>query len=249
MERPAPLPDAVLRYADHADGVIDLFLPPKPADPSTSTPPLLLLVHGGFWRQAFDRTHSRPMAVALAARGYVVAVPEYRRVGGEGGWPTTAYDVRAAIDALPRLLGSLGLRTATATAVGHSAGGHLVLWLANESTALRLDRVVGLAPVADLRAAAVARLGNGAPQALLGGSPDEVPDAYDEADPAERFSQRPAARVVIVHGTEDDVVPLANSRCLAGAYDFVDLRPVEADHFAVIDPLSAAWPAVLDALG
>ncbi|HEY0775501.1 MAG TPA: hypothetical protein VGD51_15535, partial [Nocardioidaceae bacterium] len=92
-----PLPDAVVRYAAHDDGLIDVHLPagPRPADAR-----LLVLVHGGFWKQAYDRKHTRAVAAALAAEGCVVATPEYRRVGGAGGWPTTADDVDAAVAAL-----------------------------------------------------------------------------------------------------------------------------------------------------
>ena len=97
MTRPAEGPDAVLRYAAHEDGLVDVHLPPGPLRPS----PLVVFVHGGFWRQAYDRRHARPLADALALEGYVVAVPEYRRVGGAGGWPATGDDVDAALGALP----------------------------------------------------------------------------------------------------------------------------------------------------
>lgn len=239
---PADLPDAVLRYAAHEDGVVDVHAPD-----GEEAHPLVVLVHGGFWRQAFDRTHTRPLATALRNEGLVVATPEYRRVGGRGGWPATADDVDAALGALPGLLEGIGLTTSTTTLVGHSAGGHLVLWLANRPHAV--DRVVGLAPVGDLRAAARDRLGDGATQAFLGGEPDEAPQHYDAADPATRFDTRPDCEVVVVHGTEDANVPVGNSRGLAARHPFVDLRELPgADHFALIDPGSAAWPAVLSAV-
>jgi acetyl esterase/lipase len=133
------------------------------------------------------------------------------------------------------------------TVAGHSAGGHLALWLANQAVAI--DRVVGLAPVGDLRAAARERLGDGATQALLGGEPDEQPGRYDEADPLARLQTPPPCEVVVVHGSADDVVPLANSRGFAAAHPFVDLRVVEgADHFDVMNPTSAAWAVVLESL-
>ena len=140
MTRPAEGPDAVLRYAAHEDGLVDVHLPPGPLRPS----PLVVFVHGGFWRQAYDRRHARPLADALALEGFVVAVPEYRRVGGAGGWPATGDDVDAALGALPGLLAGIGVETTTTTLVGHSAGGHLVLWLANQPHPV--DRVVALGP-------------------------------------------------------------------------------------------------------
>lgn len=236
------LPDAVVRYAAHDDGVVDVHLPA-----SAGTAPLILLVHGGFWKQAYDRVHTRPAAEALAAAGFVVATPEYRRVGNGGGWPETAVDVDAAVAAVPGLLRGLGVTTTGTTVVGHSAGGHLALWLANQP--LELDLVVGLAPVADLRAAARLRLGDGATQALLGGEPEELPDVYAAADPMTRLSARPRCEVRIVHGTDDEDVPLSISRGLAEAHAFVSLDVVEgAGHMDLVDPGSAAWPSVLSAL-
>jgi acetyl esterase/lipase len=244
MTRPSELPDAVLRYSGHDDGLVDVHLPDGPARPR----PLVVYLHGGFWRQQFDRTHARPLANALAADGYVVALPEYRRVGGAGGWPTTAEDVEAALAALPGLLDGLGVETTTTTLVGHSAGGHLVLWLANQPHAV--DRVVALAPVGDLRLAADVGMGSGAAVDFLGGTPAEVPAVYDAADPATRMRTRPASQVVVVHGDADQAVPVGSSRGLKARFDWIDYRELPGvDHFAVIDPLSPAWASVRSAIG
>lgn len=244
MTRPSELPDAVLRYAGHDDGLVDVHLPAGGARPR----PLVVYLHGGFWRQQFDRTHARPLANALAADGYVVALPEYRRVGGAGGWPTTAEDVEAALAALPGFLDGLGVETTTTTLVGHSAGGHLVLWLANQPHAV--DRVVALAPVGDLRLAADLEMGSGAAVDFLGGTPAEVPAVYDAADPATRMRTRPASEVVVVHGDADQAVPVGSSRGLKARFDWIDYRELQGvDHFAVIDPLSPAWASVRSAIG
>jgi acetyl esterase/lipase len=266
LTRTAARPEVVARYADHRDGLVDLHLPPGPGPH-----PLVVLVHGGFWKQEYDRRHTRPMSRALVAAGYVVAVPEYRRVGagGGGGWPTTAEDLARAIDALAGLLDGLGIRTSSTVLTGHSAGGHLALWLAARDT--RFDRVVVLAPVADLRAADRDGLGGGAARAFLGGGPDEVPDRYDAADPIGLLGDSGVAaggsgaeageaaggehrarldRIVVVHGTDDDAVPLTQSRALVAAHPDITLRVLEgAGHYDVIDPDSEAWPTVLDALG
>jgi acetyl esterase/lipase len=229
------LPDATVRYADHDDAVIDLHLPEEPSGR------LVVLVHGGFWKQVWDRRHTRTMARALADAGCVVATPEYRRVGGGGGWPTTCEDVRDAVARLPELLAGLDVPVGPLTVTGHSAGGHLALWLA--TTGLRIERVVALAPVCDLEAAARLGLGDDATQAFLGGV-----DAA-EADPMLLFSQRPPAEVVIVHGVEDDDVPVSLSRGFTAAHPWVELREVPVGHMEVIEPASLAWPVVLDALG
>jgi pimeloyl-ACP methyl ester carboxylesterase len=85
--------------------------------------------------------------------------------------------------------------------------------------------------------------------ALLGGGPHEVPDRFDRADPARRGPV--PVPTVIIHGDADDRVPLANSAGYAAAAGGDSCR-MEAlsrvDHFAIIDPLSDAWPQVVAAL-
>jgi acetyl esterase/lipase len=244
LSRAARWPDAVVRYAEHEDGLIDLHLP---ASPSASLP-VIVVIHGGFWRDEWDRRHTRAMAVDLASRGYVVATPEYRRTGGRGGWPMTLDDVRDAVNLLPSLLASLDIPVGPLHVLGHSAGGHLALWLATVATPA--TRFVGLAPVAALADAFALDLDGGAVEALLGGSPFDVPARYDEADPARRLSLAAPHAVRIVHGTADDLVPISLSRSVAASFpDRVTLTELEgADHFALIDPDSPAWQTVLTAL-
>jgi acetyl esterase/lipase len=232
-------PDATLRYADHDDAVIDVHLPAEETDR------LLVFLHGGFWKAKYDRRHTRPLARALAEEGWTVATPEYRRVGTGGGWPTTANDIRTAMQTLPNLLAGIG-KPATRTVVsGHSAGGHLALWLASEEFAI--DRVVALAPVADLREAARLGLGGSATQAFMGGRPDEVD--YRPADPIARLARRPSAEIVVLHGTADDTVPVSISRGLRDAHPWVDVRELDGvGHDEFLEPGSAAWLPLLGAL-
>lgn len=238
MTAPDLLPDAVLRYDDHADGVVDVHLPAAPNGL------VLLLVHGGFWKTAYDRTHTRPMARALAQEGFVVATPEYRRVGpgGSGGWPSTGADVLRAAHRLPELLAGIGIRTERVRVTGHSAGGHLALWLASRPD-LGLDRVVALAPVCDLREAIRLGLGSDAARAFLG----EIDP--DEADPMLLLDGPPRTEITIVHGTADDTVPIGLARNLVARHPWIELREVPAGHFEVIEPGSEVWPTVVAALG
>jgi acetyl esterase/lipase len=240
MAVPTVLPDAVLRYDDHDDALLDLHLPQsRDAEPNGIT---VLLLHGGFWKTAYDRTHTRPLAVALADAGFLVATPEYRRVGpgGAGGWPRTGADVRRAAGRLPELLAAVGEQAGTLRVVGHSAGGHLALWLA--TTDVTVDRVVALAPVCDLREAIRQGLGSDATRAFLG----EVDP--DDADPMVLLDDRPAAEIRIVHGVDDDVVPVGLSRGLVRRHPWVRLAEVPGGHYEVIEPGSVAWPAVLEEL-
>jgi acetyl esterase/lipase len=227
-------PDRTFSYDDRDDAVVDVHLPPGEATG------VLFLVHGGFWKQEWDRTHTRPMARALADLGWVVATPEYRRVRGGGGWPTTGEDVRRALDAVPGFLDELCVASARTVAVGHSAGGHLVLWLA--ATGAPLDRVVALAPVCDLREAIRLGLGDHATEALLGSAPPE------SADPMTLLDERPSASVAIVHGVDDDVVPVSLSRGFVVRHGWAELHETPGAHFEVIEPGSPAWPTVLTTL-
>jgi acetyl esterase/lipase len=250
LTRAAEQPDAVVRYADHADGLIDVFLPASVGRPSTPCP-LVVFVHGGFWRQEYDRRHVRPLANALVAHGLAVAVPEYRRTGGDGGWPKTGEDVAAAVVAVRMLICEVapGWIDPHAPLVlgGHSAGGQLAIW-----AGLRLGRsvvasLVGLAPVADLRFAFEERLDGDATALLLGGGPDEVPDAYDAADPFAGLSVHSPAEsqhptVTVVHGTADVQVPVTMSRAIAQRHPRVHYIELDGvDHLALIDPLSPAF--------
>jgi acetyl esterase/lipase len=139
LTRPAAPPDHTAAYGSDPDQVVDLWAPRRglgpgaPAgDAASAKAPLVVVIHGGFWRAAYDRLHSRPMANALAEAGYAVAVPEYRRVGspGGGGWPGTFDDTAAMLDAVGGLAAVVGADPRRTVWIGHSAGGHLALWAA-----------------------------------------------------------------------------------------------------------------------
>jgi acetyl esterase/lipase len=258
LTRPAPAPDTTLHYGELPEYVADVYLP----DAHDDTHTLVVVVHGGFWRAQYDRAHVRPMCHALAAAGCTVASVEFRRTGQPGGgWPGTFNDVAMAMDLVPALMSDvLSAPIPRRVLLGHSAGGHLVTWAASRPSLptsspwfrpdVGADLVVDLAGVCDLRLAHAMGLDDDATGLLMGGGPDDVPERYAVADPA---VLRPAAPVVAIHGTEDDRVPVEVSRSYARALAaagapvrLVELTGVE--HFALIDPLSPAWPSVLEAL-
>src|SRR5215472_3414165 len=267
-------PDLVLSYGDGTDQVADVHLPPhrvSAARGGDKRVPLIIFLHGGFWRAEYGREHTRPLAEALAEAGFAVCAPEYRRTGQPGGgWPGTFDDVAAAADWLPALVaeaasGLVAADRAQAVVAGHSAGGHLALWAASrhhlppespwhaENT--RWRGVVALAAVSDLAGAHRKQLGNGAAGELMGGGPilfgDE--DRYREADPSLLLPA--GAPVWLVHGMADDSVPYVMTLDYARWARAAGARPAEATcvllpgagHFAVIDPLSPEWPQVVDA--
>ena len=222
-----------LAYGEHADQVIEL------RRPSTRGPhPLALVLHGGFWRAGFTRRNTTALSVALAQAGWASANVEYRRLG-PGAYRPMLDDVAAARSRLDGF--------DPVVAVGHSAGGHLALWLGAEGM---VDACVVLGGVCDLARAADAGLGSGAVPELLGGFPDEAPDAYLAADPAARLPF--GVPQVLVHGGEDDRVPLVQALAYAArareAGDDCRVVEVDAGHFEPIDPRSRVWPDVLGAV-
>ena len=256
LTRPAPPPDRTAAYGPHPDQVVDLRLPPEPART------LVVLVHGGFWRAAYDRTHTGPLADALARAGYAVAVPEYRRVGSPGGgWPGTFDDISVCCEALGTICAAQGIRPLRTVLVGHSAGGHLALWAAARHrlppdspwhSQWRPDAVVALAGCSSLDLADAWELDGDAAADLLGGHAGEVPERYALADPAALLPL--AVPATLLHGTADQHVPSAMSRAYATRAEqlgdpvaLVELEGLE--HFALIDPLSSAWPHLLAAIG
>lgn len=206
LDRPAPGPDRVLRYGDADHQVVDVYLPAGPP------PAWVVLVHGGFWRAVWDRTHLRPLADALRAQGYAVALVEYARTGMDGGgWPGTFDDVAAALAAVRGdVAGSP--HAAPLVVVGHSAGGHLAAWLLHQPVTAAgaggapVLGAVSLAGCLDLAMVADLGLDDGAARDLLGGGPDDVPERFAAADPA-RLGRTPYP-LVVVHGTADEKVPV-----------------------------------------
>jgi acetyl esterase/lipase len=276
LTRAARPPDRVLRYGPHREQFADLRLPvwSEGAESSSGSAgewrpewPVVIFLHGGFWRAAFDRTHTGPLAEALAAAGFAVCTPEYRRTGQPGaGWPGTFDDVAAAVDALPDLVAeaaaAAGGRADPGRVVlaGHSAGGHLALWAAGRGVLPEGGRwgagvagvagVVSLAGVCDLAECFRLGLGLDAAGALMGGGPDRYPDRYRAADPMGLLPTGIRAR--LVHGTADDRVPAELSIGYAergrGAGDDVSCRLLAGcGHFEVIDPMSGVWAAVVAA--
>jgi acetyl esterase/lipase len=246
-------PARTIAYGDHPDQVGNLHLPPGDGGGPW---PVVVLIHGGFWRWGWDRTLMTPLARDLAGRGYAAWNIEYRRVGQDGGgWPGTLVDVAAAADAVT---GLDRVDPAQAVTIGHSAGGHLALWLASRhrlgaeapgaAPRLRPVAAVSQAGVADLARGAEDGLGNGACEGLLGGGPRAVPDRYAAASPAALLPL--GVSQLLVHGGRDEIVPPGQSRAYAhaarAAGDEVELVELpEDDHFDVIEVDSAGWAAVI----
>ena len=259
LDRPPPAADVRVAYGTESAQFGDLRLPAGPGPH-----PAIIVLHGGFWRAQYDLLHIGHLCAALTAAGYATWSLEYRRVGEPGGgWPGTLQDVSTGSAHLANLAQLYPIDLSRVIAMGHSAGGHLALWLAAHSRApieavncptlpFALRGAVSLAGVVDLRRAAALRLGNGAAEAFLGGSSEDVSDRFTAASPRERLPI--GVPHVLVHGQEDDIVPIVLARAYFTAAsqsgDQVRLNALPATgHFAVIDPLSHAWPVVQAAVG
>jgi acetyl esterase/lipase len=223
--------------------------------------PVVILIHGGFWRARYGLSLMTGLARDLAERGIAAWNIEYRRIGDVGGgWPGTLRDVARAADYLRTIASTYPLDPERVVAVGHSAGGHLALWLAARArltknnpltvndTPLPLKGVISLAGAMDLEYVWQLHLSNDAAVELLGGTPGEVPERYAAASPAALLPL--GVSQVLIHGTADANVPLTVSQVYAHkakkAGDSVTLIELpNAEHFVVIDPRSAAWQLIV----
>jgi acetyl esterase/lipase len=241
-----PPADARIAYGSDPNQFFDLRLPKATGK---GPYPLILNIHGGFWRARYNLDHAGHLCNALTARGLATANLEFRRVGNEGGaWPGTFADSRDAYHFLVQNAARHNLDAGKIVVMGHSAGGQLALCLAGHESGI--VRAVSLAGVVDLQRAYQLHLSNDAVVEFLRGTPRKVPDHYREADPAQLII---AARQWLIHGSSDDVVPPSFSRDYVAAKrqrtgatkeDANLLEISGAGHFDLIDPRTAAWKDV-----
>lgn len=243
-----PPADARIRYGPDPNQFVDFRFPQNPSSHDKhDKPPLVMNVHGGFWRSRYTLDHGGHLCAALTAKQIVTANVEYRRVGNEGGgWPATFADVRMAYTVVVQNEQRYNFDPNKCLVMGHSAGGQLALCLAAHESGVQ--RVISLAGVIDLERAFRLHLSNDAVVEFLRGTPRDVADHYHEADPMQLSI--PNARQVLIHGSADDVVPPDFSRDYVTAKqnrtgkqrEDVQLREIPgAGHFDLIDPRSRAW--------
>jgi acetyl esterase/lipase len=256
LTAPAPPADARVAYGSDPNQFFDLRLPSKATSAqsknkkTSATYPLVINIHGGFWRAKYNLDHAGHLCVALTAKGIATANLEYRRVGNDGGsWPGTFADIRSAYSFLIQNAQRHSIDPRQVIVMGHSAGGQLALCLAAHEPSV--NRVVSLAGVVDLQQAWHLHLSNDAVVEFLRGTPAEVPDHYREADPIELSI--PHAQQWLFCGLEDDVVPADFSRNYVTAKkkrtqtekEDLNLREIAgAGHFDLIDPRTSAWKVV-----
>lgn len=227
--------------------------------------PVVVVVHGGWWRSAYALTYAGHLASALTADGFASWNIEYRRVGNPGGgYPATLHDVTAALQALSAIARDQPLDLARIVVTGHSAGGHIAAWLAAKQSHRELDcfgvspPLIGAVPVAgalDLEQTSALGVADSAGipvHDFLGGTPENVPEHYALASPTALLPT--GIPVIAVHGSADANVPLELSqRYVAAAQaagDPAELIVLEGvDHFAPFDPDTPAGGVVRAAVG
>ena len=231
------------RYGPQRVNRADLYVPRDGERPL----PVVVLIHGGYWRAFYGKIVMKPLAADLVRHGFAAWNIEYRRIGRRqgGGYPATFDDVANAIDYLAEL-DDPRLDLDAVTLLGHSAGGHLALWAASrQNSRVQFQRVIAQAPITDLVAC-------GPPaHTLMGGAPRELPEHYAECDPVQLLPL--GTPQLLVHGADDATIPVARSReyvaAARAAGDDVELiEPTPGGHRSHLDPRSAAWRAAVERL-
>lgn len=253
----SPEPDAHIPYGDDPLQYGELRLPKGPGPH-----PVAILIHGGCWLSEYDITHLRKLAAAITETGVATWALEYRRVGNPGGgWPGTFQDIARGADQLRTLAKTYPLDLERVVAAGHSAGGHLALWLAARSrltdrepfrteNPLGIRAVLALAPAPDLVYLHERDVCGSVVDKLLGGSPETQPERYRAASP---MSLIPIGvpQVLVLGRFDEGWAPVGRRYFEAAKAKGDDVRLIEAPesgHFEMIDPDSTTWPLVRDAL-
>ncbi len=253
-----PAPTAHLAYGGAPSQYVELFLPP-----GSGPFPVVLLVHGGCWLKEFAGiTQMRNLADALMADGIATWNVEYRRVDEDGGgYPGTYQDVAAALDLLVAQAAAYHLDTRRLVAMGHSAGGHLVQWLAGRTVLppssplyrahpFVVKQVIALGSLGDLRAGASSLKSTcGVEPVQLTGLPSAGrPDVYADTSPAELMPN--GSTTVLINGTLDTIsTPQSAADYAARARKAGDrvstLLLPQASHFDEVAASSPAWAMIL----
>jgi acetyl esterase/lipase len=181
----------------------------------------IVLIHGGGWT-SFDKSTMRGMAQLLARSGFVAFSVDYRLLRGtENRWPAQLDDVQRAVRWIRASAAKYDVNPERIGAFGHSAGGQLAALLGTEDTrdnsdtalarySSRVQAVVDVSGPTDFTSEhdpdGDAFLAN-----LFGVDYSKNPAIWRDASPVSHISKT-SAPFLIVHGTRDDQVPIAQSQ-------------------------------------
>jgi acetyl esterase/lipase len=253
---PVPATDATIPYGPDSLQYGELRLPE-----GKGPFPVVVLVHGGCWLAEYDLQYMSHLAEVLRNEGYATWNIEFRRVGDVGGgWPGTFLDVAKGTDYVRELAKRYPVNPKEVVVMGHSAGGHLALWLASRRQQdkhsplympkpLKLKGVVSLAGITDLAAygAAEGSCNEAVPQ-LMGGSAAEVSERYAVASPIQLLPLKTPTR--IVQGKLDPIVPVKQAedftaKAKSTGDDTQLILLDNAGHFDLVSPTSPVFPQII----
>ena len=256
LEQPRPAPTRRIEFSGGGvQNFAELWLPDAQGPHRT-----ILMVHGGCWQKEIaDRTIMNYLADDLRTRGYAVWNIEYRGIDEEGGgYPGTFQDVARAADALRDNAGAHNLDLSRVVAIGHSAGGHLALWLAarpnlpsdsvlRSAAPLPIHTVITQGGMSDLiasRNAEGAACGAEAVDRLTGAPTPTRADVYADTNPARLLPL--GVRQWVVNTEHDRIAPPWLGRAyfeqVERAGDRVDFLVLpDAGHVELIAPSTPVW--------
>lgn len=256
LGRPRPVPDHVIRYGRHERQVVDLYLPA-----GNGPHPVVVMIHGGCWSAPWDRNLMSWISDDLRRRGIAVWNIDYRVIENGSGYPHLFADTVAAADAVLTHAVQYRLDPERIAAAGHSAGGHLALWLA----ARRANAPAGaLTPRVPIRA--VISLG-GLPDLELAEQPpgsgcgtEVIGQLIGRGQPGrgDPFADTSVPRIgrlrvpqVLINGDQDRIIPTHfaahYARRMRALGDDVRVRMIDATgHVELVAPESAAWAAAAE---
>ena len=224
--------------------------------PGTSEPALVILIHGGCWSNEYGLDHIRALASKLKGSGYAVWSTEYRRVGDAGGgWPGTFEDIADSLNYTDKLS---NINQHAKFVMGHSAGGHLALWVAaaghlplesplGKRIKTQIQGAIGLAPIADLAAYS---LGDNScevvTEKLMGGSAIDLAERYALGSPSALL---PSIDSILIHGEGDTIVNISQSQRYAASSSRASIIPLKGlGHFDMINPEGPVFDRIIEAL-
>ncbi len=190
---------------------LDLYLPRQPA---AGKIPCIVVVHGGGWRSG-DKNRFAHIAGALAAQGFAAACIGYRLLP-EVEFPAPVVDCKAAVRWVRAHAAQHGLDPGRIGAIGGSAGGHLVAMLGTSDAVAALEGDGGNAGVSS-RVHAVVAMATPADLTRLGDRQNLGADLARLVSPVTHVTKS-SAPVLLLHGTKDALVPMAQSELLLEKY-------------------------------
>lgn len=186
--------------------------------PGAERVPLVVFLHGGGWISG-DRSMYHEEAAWFAEHGFAGACIEYR-LAPLYPFPAAVRDAQAFVRHARQSAAALGVDAGKIGAFGNSAGGHLaqMLGLCRDGgpagVVEPVQAFVSVCGISDLRPGDAAdALAMGFIEQFMGGGYEGNEDAYAAASPI--VQQPVCGPALLVHGDEDDIVPVDQSSLLA----------------------------------